>query len=106
MTQTINQKVWEEFDIKIKNLSKRSKGGVISLKSSSSKEPGQFMLDVVNAGVRISNVFKEYNIDKCPICEDYEITLWDNTGTFCCQDNKCKFRGNLVDFFVFMEELE
>ncbi len=99
--QDVKSEFWDEFYQELQNPSIEGKSAV----SNSGEPTTQWMRKVVEK-IRISEVADEYDIRDCPVCKKYIVNFNDARGWFCCQDQGCKFSGNLVDFFMFMEELK
>lgn len=106
MVQEINSKLWKEFEIEKKNLEKKVLPGRINNAATFSNIPQGRFMEKVCSRINISDIAQEHSIDTCPICEKYQVNFNDLRGWFCCQNPGCKFRGNIVDFFKFIEDLK
>ena len=98
MSQTIEKKVWEEFEtaLDLEQQQQQIKNTITN-----SARPTTPWMKKVTDKVRISDLAVEFGVDCCPNCQ-YPIDFDDARGWFICikakYDHKCDFKGNIVDF--------
>lgn len=98
--QRIEKKVYDDFEKELKKLITQGKKQI----RNSGKPKTEWMRKVTEK-IKISDLAAREGIDKCPFCVKYFVSFDDSRGWFCCQDIKCEFRGNIVDFLVKLEEV-
>ena len=100
MSQTIDSKLFEEFETEMKTeLNKVKRKSIIQ----NSSPPTTTWMQKVTAKVRISELASELGVDFCPMIDcGYPISFDDSKGWFIClrakYNHDCDFQGNIVNF--------